>query len=407
MGSNEKLPIVIISMSRWDGDFSSASWSLAKTFAKYNKVIYVDYPYTYPDVYRERKEPRLQKRKKVLLRNNIPHSPIPDESPNLYYLTPPPMIPVNWLPGGKMYDLLADINQRKLERSILRSLKLMKIDEFILLNSFNPFYFNKKPKYIHPKFFIYQSRDDISQLDPYLVKHGVRLEIKALKNADLNLATSSYLKKLLEQRSGADIKFLPNAADIQLFEKAYLKQLKKPEDLKNLKGKVIGYTGNICQRLDYELINFICKKNPTYNFVMVGPKNFYPHTKIDLENIENLIFTGKKDIKELPDFLAHFDALLLPFKSNELTRSIYPLKINEYLASGKPVISTRFSEDIIEFGEIIALADDKIDFNEAVRREITNDTPEKRNLRHRYAAQNSWEQRVALFYNLLKHTENN
>ena len=398
----KNLPIVMISMSRWDGDFSSAAWSLAKAFAHDTKVIYIDYPYTILDVFREWKEPRLQHRKKALLNKGDAHGRIPKESENLYYLTPPAMIPINWLQQGRMYNYLAGINQKRLEKTVAKSLKSLGIDEFILFNSFNPFYFNEKPKYLKPKYFIYQSRDDIAQLDDYLVKHGVGLEIKAMRNSDLNLATSTHLRKLLENRGGAIVDFLPNAADIKLFNKAFSENLEKPLEIRELKGKIVGYTGNICQRLDYDLIKYICENNPSINFVMVGPKNFYSHTDIDLDNIENLHFTGKKDIRELPSYLASFDALLLPFKCNELTKSIYPLKINEYLASGKPVISTNFSEDIMGFSEIIAVQDNIENFNNALNSEIENDSPEMRRQRNAFAMNNSWEQRVELIYELLE-----
>ncbi len=389
-------------MSRWDGDFSSASWSLAKAFAQTTQVIYIDYPYTFLDVFREWKEPRLQHRKEALLSTGDAHGKIPKESENLYYLTPPAMIPINWLPKGGMYNYLAGINQKRLEKAVARSLKSLGIDEFILFNSFNPFYFNEKPKYLKPEYFIYQSRDDIAQLDDYLVKHGVALEIKAMRNSDLNLATSTHLSKILENRGSVKVDFLPNAADIKLFNKAFFANLEKPLEIREMKGKIVGYTGNICQRLDYDLIKYICESNPSINFVMVGPKNFYAHTNIDLDNIENLHFTGKKDIRELPAYLASFDALLLPFKCNELTKSIYPLKINEYLASGKPVISTNFSEDILGFSEIIAVRDNIESFNDALLSELESDNTEKRRLRNSFAMQNSWEQRVELIYNHLE-----
>src|SRR5690606_17805391 len=67
-------------------------------------------------------------------------------------------------------------------------------------------------------------------------------------------------------------------------------------------------------------------------------------------------FAGPKPITELPRYLHYMDCTIIPFKCNELTKSIYPLKVNEYLAAGKAVVSTNFSEDIAEFKNIVYLA---------------------------------------------------
>ncbi len=75
MSDFSNLPLVIISMSRWDGDYSSTSWSLAKTFSKNQPVIYVDYPYTWTEYLRKRKEPKLKKKgKSTFTEKRGPHS---------------------------------------------------------------------------------------------------------------------------------------------------------------------------------------------------------------------------------------------------------------------------------------------------------------------------------------------
>lgn len=114
----KQLPIVIISMSRWDGDFSSASWSLAKTFSKNQVVIYVDYPFTLIDLVREWKKPNLKARLPALLYGKNCLTPLADYHKNLFALTPPLMLPINWLPQGKLYRMLSGWNNRRLSASI-------------------------------------------------------------------------------------------------------------------------------------------------------------------------------------------------------------------------------------------------------------------------------------------------
>src|SRR5690606_22516961 len=146
----------------------------------------------------------------------------------------------------------------------------------------------------------------------------------------------------------------------------------------------------------------ICIAHPDKNLVMVGPRNYYGHTNIDLDAIPNLHFLGSKRLEQLPSYLAHFDVLILPFLINEVTRSIYPLKINEYLASGKPVVATPFSEDIQTFGDWISLEHEHQQFSEAIQKELDEDAPEKRKGRNEAASKNTWENRAETFWKLLQ-----
>lgn len=395
------VPIVIISMSRWDGDFSSASWSLAKTFAKNGPVYYVDYPFTWLDLWRERKMERIQKRKKALLYSKDFVNTIPGENPNLKSVTPPAMLPINWLNPGAIYEKMLSRNNRKLLNCIKKALILDGHKTCILLNSFNPLYLQELPESFPAKSLVYQSRDNIRALEPYLRKHGSYLEIRCIQNADFSIATSLQLTKDLTALSGKEVQYFPNAADIPLFETAYNSKLDIPNDIKRIPRPIIGYTGNICHRLDYEIIQRVATEHADKSIVLVGPRNHYGHTDIDLDHIPNLYFTGPKSIKELPSYLQHFDVLILPFLCNELTKSIYPLKINEYLASGKPVISTAFSEDILAFKDVVYLSNTSKEFSQNISLALQENIPDKSAARHKAASSNSWDARVERFWDLI------
>ncbi len=386
----------MISMSRWDGDFSSASWSLAKAFAKNQPVIYVDYPFTVIDFLRERKLNRVKVRKEALLFKKGPLKRLSQFQGQLYALTPPLMLPVNWLPNGQLYRWFSSFNDNRLAQSINRALKEIGYEECVFFNSFNPLYLSEPIGKIKFQSFIYQSRDNIRGLEPYLRKHGAEAEINAIRQADLSIATSRQLQKELSQLSGKEVAFVPNAADFDIFKTAFDGQLPLPEEFINIPGPRIGYTGNICHRLDYDLIRTICMAHPEKNLVLVGPRNHWASTDINLDAIENLHFIGPKNIEQLPSYLAHFDVLILPFLCNEVTKSIYPLKINEYLASGKPVVATPFSEDIKGFAQVIAIADFPKEFVKAIEEGILHDNNAKQIERHEIASINTWDQRVQL-----------
>jgi teichuronic acid biosynthesis glycosyltransferase TuaH len=396
------IPVVIISMSRWDGDYSSTSWSLAKTFAKDRTVIYVDYPYTWTEYARKRKSPNVQKRKKALFGRGNGLVQLKQYSSNLYALTPPLMFPVNWLPQGRAFDLFSSMTDRVLWKSIKTALRKLGHSELILFNAFNPLYLSVPPKDPAIKGVVYQSQDNIRALETYLRKHGNDAEVVSIQHAHLSIATSKQLQKDLVVLSGKNVEYLPNAADYDLFKTAFTEKPEKPEDLQKIAPPIIGYTGNICHRIDYDLIESICLAHPDKNLVMVGPRNHYGHTAIDLDAIPNLHFLGSKRLEQLPCYLAHFDVLVLPFLINEVTRSIYPLKINEYLASGKPVVATPFSEDIQTFGDWISLEEDHQRFSQAIQKELDEDSPDKSRRRNEAASKNTWENRAETFWRLLK-----
>lgn len=395
------IPVVIISMSRWDGDYSSTSWSLAKTFAKDRIVIYVDYPYTWTEYARKRNSLNVQRRKKALFGRGNGLVQLNQYSSNLFALTPPLMFPVNWLPKGKAFDLFSSMTDKILWKSIKSALKELDKNELILFNAFNPLYLSVPPKDPAIKVVVYQSQDNIRALETYLRKHGNDAEVVAVQNARLSIATSKQLQKDLTQLSGRKVEYLPNAADYELFKTAFTEKPKKPEDLEKIAHPIIGYTGNICHRVDYDLLQTICLSHPDKNVVMVGPRNHQGHTHINLDAIPNLHFLGSKQLEQLPSYLAHFDVLILPFLINEVTRSIYPLKINEYLASGKPVVATPFSEDIQSFNKWISLEQDHQRFAAAIQRELEEDSPEKRKKRNEVASKNTWENRAETFWKLL------
>lgn len=401
MADLKNIPVVIISMSRWDGDYSSTSWSLAKTFAKERVVIYVDYPYTWSEYLRKKNTPAVRRRKRALFGQQLGLIPLSQYADKLYALTPPLVFPVNWLSKGRAYNLFSSQTDKILWKSIKSSLKELGLKEVILFNAFNPLYLAVPPEDDAIKAVVYQSQDNIRALEAYLRKHGSEAEVIAIQHAHLSIATSRQLQQDLTQLSGKKVAYLPNAADYNLFKKAYLEKLVKPADLNDISGPIIGYTGNICHRLDYDLIKAICEAHPDKHLVMVGPSNHYGHTDIDLDAIPNLHFLGAKRLEALPAYLAHFDVLILPFLINEVTRSIYPLKINEYLASGKPVVATPFSEDIKSFGDWISIEADHSLFTRAIQKELDEDTLEKQQARNRAASKNTWEERANRLWQLL------
>ncbi len=392
----EKLPIFISSMSRWDGDISSASLALAKVLSRTNPVYYIDYPYSWADVWRERKLPTVKRRMPALLHGKDFLVHIPGQPDDLMGATPAPVLPIYSLSPGKIYNVAADYNNHRVAALITRILKLKQINNYIFINSFNPAYLSNIEKYLHPALSVYHSRDAIEEV----FKNGLGKENECVQHYDMVMATSKQLCRNIGSRNNRVINYFPNGGDIELFKTAFSQELPRPKELLEINTPIIGYTGAICQRMDYELLVKIATANTDKTIVLVGPRKDKEFTTINLELVPNIVFVGPKRIEQLPAYLKYFDCTIIPFLKNNLTAGIYPLKINEYLGAGKSVVTTNFSEDIASFQEFVYMANTHEEFLQMVSKAIKDNSPEKKQQRLQVAEGNAWEQRVQLFWQL-------
>ena len=157
----------------------------------------------------------------------------------------------------------------------------------------------------------------------------------------------------------------PSSIDVRHFARAR-GLIADPEDQRRIPRPRLGYFGVIDERMDLELLSGLAASRPEWHFVLVGPV-----TKIDpaeLPQGANLHYLGPKPYTELPDYLAGWDVALLPFACNEATRFISPTKTPEYLAAGKPVVSTPIRDVVCPYGqqELVRIADTVASFAAAI-----------------------------------------
>ncbi len=389
--ASKNYDIIFLALPRWDGPYASTAFSLAQQLAKHTRVFYIDNPYTWKDVFSGWSKSSIKNRKKALLHGKENIKTIANQ---LFAVTPKAVLPINFLPAGGVYDVLTNYNNSIVSAGLNKLIKENRISKYVLINSFNPFY-SPLQLSIKPLDTIYQSVDNIEHSN-YVAKHGSRKEKEIAGIADLVITTSTQLTEKLRPFS-KKIVCIPNAADIALFSKAMNEILPKPKEWETIGDKkVIVYTGNICHRLDYELLLAVATSNPDKILLMVGPSKNKLYEKWDLQLQANVLFVGSKKPEELPAYLQYSHCAIIPFLCNELTASIYPLKINEYLAAGKPVVSTNFSKDINDFGDIISLGTNQSAFLLAINKEIEEDTEDLKWKRNKRASQNTWEQRCDL-----------
>lgn len=183
---------------------------------------------------------------------------------------------------------------------------------------------------------IYRCSDDISGFDN-CCSSMIELEEEIIRKSDIVFATARSLVEK-KQNIRKDIQYLPNGVELENFIKQ--KYTLPNEFVNDNKNKCI-YVGAIESWFDIELLYKSCLELSDINFYIIGP------VKINISKLEvlpNLFILGKKHYNEIPNYIYYSDVALIPFKINELTNSITPIKLFEYMSLGKEVVSTGFNE---------------------------------------------------------------
>lgn len=352
--------ILFFGIHYWD-----SPWFRKQQFAKRlsdrgHKVFYVE---DSDSIIRRKKDDR-----------NLPFkTTIRKENDNLYIITPSALFPypLNYFTRS-LYNL-------KILNDSKRFLKQLNISDFI-------FWFTRPE---HGTFLsklnnirVFDLCDDIpgysllaGNKKRYL-KHMKYLQ-DSLKFTDIPIVSALKIKEKYQPLTKNEMIVIPNGHSINLANKL---QLNVPEDMQNIKKPIVGFIGTLFQFIDENLLEYIISRRPQYSFVFVGGiEGDFPIEK--LKKYDNVHIFGRRPQKEIPAYIQAFDVCINAFKIHEVNDSVNPVKVFEYLANKKRVISTKMYSLMKEkIAANITFADNFDDYliklDESINKERMNEVPD-------------------------------
>lgn len=364
--------MLTISAGEWDG-INHRPHHFMRRFAVGGwKVLYLEPPATFIAPFKNRHFLKRWKNWLLGLRR---------ESQNLYLLAPPPV-----LPFGNKYRFINKFNQGLIAGTVkraCRSLGYTGMDVY----SFLPWAVDLLPHIKYDRV-IYDCVDDHTAFSGFIDAGMVyQMERELMGRADVSFATA---KKLYEDRRDWSSNFyiIPNGAEYEHFA-AEGRDI--PGDLGEIMHPVAGFVGGISDWVDVSLMAAAARQLPEMTFVLVGPVL----TDVScLEALDNVRLLGPKPYANLPAYVRFFDVCLVPFKINKLTESVNPIKMFEYLAAGKPVVSTPLPE-VLPYQDVVAVAEGEQETVAAIRAALEPEahSQERVESRRKVARENSWDAR--------------
>lgn len=232
-------------------------------------------------------------------------------------------------------------------------------------------------------------------------KHMDKWEEALMKRCDYIFTTST---KLLDKvrKCNSNCYFIPNAANVEILQRAYMENLDIPVDLLEITPPRIGYIGRFRNWIDFELLEHLFQKNIDKSFIFVG--GWTRNVKNIVEKFRqrsNVFFLGDKAFEEIPRYLKFFDVVMIPNKVNKFNQNVIPYKLFEYMAAGKKIITTSTSKDLSKYyGNYVEVADTKEEFSKKISMLLNDDNFESSKV-FAFGKNQSWRNRVEEMFSII------
>lgn len=310
--------------------------------------------------------------------------------------------PLHFIPGARSSRLLGRL-QTMFHAWVLNRL-LGKRDFILVLNDFN---LNSSNRELVRRFrekaklVVFDWSDDFVESfhTPEERRRIGALCEQNIREADVVLTVNDDLTQRAGTLNSHSYTIL-NGTDFDPLSKAVSSEQEVPESLRRLAKPLIGYIGWMSQaRIDLGILARLSEAHPDWTIVMMGPvvEKFIRLCAA----LKNVVFLPPVDYQVLPRYLSFFDVCIIPHHVNDETRGNNPLKLYNYLAAGKPVVSTPIS-GLESFQDVVYLAKDKEEFLKLTEQAMREDDPGRRQERLRKARENSWPVRGEEIWKILE-----
>ncbi|MFC1699006.1 ElyC/SanA/YdcF family protein [Candidatus Omnitrophota bacterium] len=233
------------------------------------------------------------------------------------------------------------------------------------------------------------------------LKKVAKTEDELLRKSDLIFAQGKTLENKC-RRLNDNVHVFTFGVKMEIFDNFVYSPQRIPNDLRDISRPIIGYVGGLHRHIDFSLIRLIAEAHPEWSIVLIGPVQ----TDISaIEDLPNVFILGKKDFPDLPNYINQFDAAIIPYAINGYTETVFPTKLNEYHAMGKPVISTDLREVVkfdAENDNLIFVGKTRDQFVDCISRALKHGGDELIRLRKASAGRNSWTARIGEMSRLME-----
>lgn len=352
------------------------------------EILYFDPPVTYLAPYRD---PKAKERVEAY------KSPGQKARDNITVYAMPPV-----LPFYNKYRSINQINQKKLGGYVSRRIAEAGFTDPVLW-VYSPMYADilSHLSYSH---LVYDCVDRHSAYKGFISPAVVDgMEFELAKRADMVFTTARGLYDRLKPCNDST-ELIPNGANYELFSRAAVKSEPRPADLSPINGRIFGFIGALQECIEYSFVEAAAAAHPEWSFVFIGSR--LPGVSLEsLESMPNVHFLGQKPHEALTGYLQHMDVCLNIFTPGDLAKDVSPLKFYEYLATGKPIVSTPQPDQVLEFKDAVYIAPDPDAFIACCEKAAEESDKSKTELRMRYGRESSWETRVGQMVQHLKTKE--
>ncbi len=368
------LPAVCISSVEWDF-LKQRPQHLMIRYADCAKVLFVDHP-------RRAGRSVILPLAKIRFRHVAPH---------LWSLSTHKALPFD-----RKFQFARDANVSILSRMIRNAMRRLEIKKHILwcyLHSSAPFVTSLKPSLT-----VYDCVDDWAAF--YQPRKQIESEEMRLVKVSDVIFTSSRLLYEAKKQANPNTYLVPNGVDFEHFSSAARIE-DVPASMASITHPIVGFSGAVHHWINLDLVADVAKHEPGWSFVFVGPIG----DQVKVPHLPNMHFLGQVPYEYLPPYVAAFDVCIMPFRVTPLTESADPIKMYEYLATGKPIVSTSLPE-VRKFARLIGIADGAANFRKSISLALEEDSPQEHRARQAVARENSWDSRFQTMMKIIDERRN-